>query len=446
MNVLTAIQTRVMTYLDEFDHRNRWFGVGRSFLALGNLITLLFTPMQALIVPVGSSSGAVCTNIRVVSLLCVGNPAAGLEWRRWAMIVILLVVASGYRPRFTALPHVWVTLTIGGSMTLPDGGDAIALTISLLIVPLAFADGRTWHWQPPTKALSPTWQAISSIALLAVRAQIAFIYLDSAITKFAVDDWSNGTAEFYILRDPGFGDSGVLHGFFQSLSSSPLFALGMSWGAILVEIAIGLALLLSWRWRILALVLDVGLHLMIIMTMGLFSFSAVMMGSAILAANPAGANERRTLVAPNGTGLDASKKPTVTDLVPSSPGELEVPVGAHSGRQVFRSGVGSARAAVLKLSADLELIVLQAVFLYGFVSRIEFGRRRRPRAGVASPRSRGPREGTGGTRERRPVGTHRRGRPQGARHRDASGRRRVPRARRPHRKPTEQMVWICAKT
>lgn len=290
---LQVIELRVTSYLAGFDHRNRWFGVGRTVLALGNLVTLLFTPMRALIVPIGSSSGAVCTNIRAASLLCIGNPASGLEIRRWVMIAVLLLVASGFRPRFTALPHVWVTLTIGGSMTLPDGGDAIALTISLLILPLALADGRTWHWDVPTGQLHPTWQAISSVALIAVRAQIAFIYLDSAITKFAVDDWSNGTAEFYILRDPGFGDAGILHNVFQSLSSNAPVALGMTWGAIVIEIAIGLALLLSWRWRILALILDIGLHAMIVLTMGLFSFSAVMIGSAILAANPAGANEGR---------------------------------------------------------------------------------------------------------------------------------------------------------
>lgn len=290
--ILGAVEHRVTSSIAGFDHRNRWFGVGRSVLALGNLVTLLFTPITALIVPIGSSHGAVCTNIRAVSVLCIGDPAAGVELRRWVMIGILLVVASGYRPRLTALPHVWVALTIGGSLTLPDGGDAIALTMSLLILPLALADGRTWHWGAPARELDVTWRAVCSVALLAVRAQLAFIYLDSAITKFAVDDWSNGTAEFYILRDPGFGDAGVLHGLFQDVSSVPLVALGMTWGAIVVEIAIGLALLLSWRWRVLALVLDVGLHVMIVVTMGLFSFAAVMIGSAIIAANPAGARER----------------------------------------------------------------------------------------------------------------------------------------------------------
>jgi antimicrobial peptide system SdpB family protein len=290
-SILGVIEMRVMAHLRGFDHRNRWFGTGRTILAIGNLITLVFTPIQALIVPIGDSSGAVCTNIRAASLLCVGDPHAAVDARRWVMIVILIIVASGYRPRWTALPHAWVAFTIGGSITLPDGGDAIALTMTLLVLPMALADDRTWHWDRTTTALSATWRAICSISLLAVRAQLAFIYLDSAITKFAVDDWSNGTAEFYILRDPGFGDAGFLHTWFQQLSAEPVVALTMSWGAIVVEIAIGLALLLSWRWRVLALVLDLALHAMIVLTMGLFSFSAVMVGSAAIAANPAGAQE-----------------------------------------------------------------------------------------------------------------------------------------------------------
>jgi hypothetical protein len=62
--------------------------------------------------------------------------------------------------------------------------------------------------------------------------------------------------------------------------------LAMTWGAIVIEIAIGLALLLSWRWRIFALVLEVALHVAIVATIGLWSFSLVMVGASVLAASP----------------------------------------------------------------------------------------------------------------------------------------------------------------
>jgi hypothetical protein len=107
--VTRAFEVHTIAYLQGFDHRNRWFGVGRSLLGLGGLLTLLFTPIQALIVPVGNTSGANCSGIRSASMLCVGTPGDALEVRRWVMIAILVVVVIGYRPRWSALPHLWVT-------------------------------------------------------------------------------------------------------------------------------------------------------------------------------------------------------------------------------------------------------------------------------------------------------------------------------------------------
>lgn len=269
--------------LGSFDHRGRWFGIGRSLIALSTLSTLVFTPMRALVVPVGGLSGPNCTSIRRVSLLCVGDPASGLEVRRYVMIVVLLLVVIGLFPRWTAIPHAYVAFTMSASTSLPDGGDAIAATLTMLIIPLCLADSRRWQWQGATSPLPITWAAIALPALIAVRLQLAFVYLDSAISKFGVDDWSNGTAEYYILRDPGFGDAGLFHRVWLALSSHPWGAIGLTWGAIVVEIAIGLTLLFSWRWRVVALGLDVALHSVIIMTMGLFSFATVMIGGAVVA-------------------------------------------------------------------------------------------------------------------------------------------------------------------
>src|SRR5690606_40939524 len=44
-----------------------------------------------------------------------------LELARWLSVVALLVVASGWRPRLTALPHWWLTWSLSVSATLTDG-------------------------------------------------------------------------------------------------------------------------------------------------------------------------------------------------------------------------------------------------------------------------------------------------------------------------------------
>jgi antimicrobial peptide system SdpB family protein len=288
---LAWFEDRVMDFVIGFDHRNRWFGIGRSLIAVSGLTVLLFTPIAALTVPVGASPGTMCDGIRAASVLCVGDPSQFIEARRWVMIILLCVVASGYRPRFTAVLQLWVAFTLSVSVTLPDGGEGIGLILALLMLPLCLADDRRWHWQAPTTPMNVSWQAIAVVAQLAVRVQLAFIYLDSAISKFAVDDWSNGTAEYFILRDQTFGNGGPLRDVLLAVSSWPLGTLALTWGAIGIEIAIGLCLLLSWRWRMAGFVLDVALHVMIVVTMGLFSFSLVMVGGAAIAANPCGRPE-----------------------------------------------------------------------------------------------------------------------------------------------------------
>jgi hypothetical protein len=60
----------------------------------------------------------------------------------------------------------------------------------------------------------------------------------------------------------------------------------ITWGAIVVELAIALFTLLNARWRLAAFWLCLILHALIFLSMGLFSFSAVMVAVAALIATP----------------------------------------------------------------------------------------------------------------------------------------------------------------
>lgn len=280
-------------YLASFDHRNRWFGMGRSLIALGPLTMLLTTPMRYFVVPVGPSPGTRCDADRGASILCLGNPDRHLELKRWVMVAILLSVVVGILPRVTAVLHWWVAYTLSVSITLPDGGEAIGLIMATLILPMAFADGRLWHWGRPKRRMRSVWVAISCAAWLALRVQLAYIYLDSGLAKLGVADWENGSAEYYIMRDPGFGVAGPLAPIARWITAQPLGSLLVTWSGIAIEVAIGVLILCSHRWRLVALVLDVMLHVSIILSIGLWSFALVMVGSAVVAANPC-----RSLIVP----------------------------------------------------------------------------------------------------------------------------------------------------
>ncbi|MGW7007989.1 sporulation-delaying protein SdpB family protein [Streptomyces sp. NPDC054933] len=269
------------------DLRSRWFGTGRTLLAVAELSVLLLTPIKALLVPViGMGTFPRCDSVRAASALCLGGHTVGYEPRRWLLIVILAVVASGYRPRWTVIPHAWATYSVAVSISVPDGGESISLIICMLMVPIGLADDRTWHWQRPTRELSPSWRTLAFVAFLAIRVQVAYLYLDSAISKFGVADWANGTAEYYFLRDTMFGVGQPWDGLVLWMSKIPLIVIVMTWGALIIEIAIGVCLLSSHRWRKVGLAMDILLHGSIIVTMGLWSFGLAMIASAVICASP----------------------------------------------------------------------------------------------------------------------------------------------------------------
>lgn len=269
-----------------FDYRNRWFAVGRTALALTTASALLFTRPLALFTTVGTISGPVCSVQPRVSLFCLGNPHELVEARRWLAIAGLLIVASGYRPRYLGLLHLWIVFSVTTSITLPDGGDSIALIVVALITPMCLADGRRWQWTPPQQRMHRTWRTVAYLSFWALRLQMAYVYADSAIAKMGVADWQNGSGFYYFVRDKMFGSAGPLSVLWMWISDKSLTTLAITWGTLAVELAIALFTLLDARWRLAAFWLCLMLHALIFLSMGLFSFSMVMVGVAALVASP----------------------------------------------------------------------------------------------------------------------------------------------------------------
>ncbi|MEV0260080.1 sporulation-delaying protein SdpB family protein [Streptomyces sp. NPDC050617] len=304
---LNSLADRLAAHTERHDLRSRWFGIGRTVIAAAELSVLLLTPVKALLVPVLTiGEFPRCDSARAASALCIGGDTVGMEPRRWLLIAILVVAASGYRPRWTAIPLAWATYSVAVSISVPDGGESVAMIMCLLMIPIGLADNRTWHWQRPKSALAPSWRTLSLVAFLAIRVQIAYLYLDSAISKFGVADWANGTAEYYFLRDNMFGVSEPWDSLMLWLSKNPLIVVSMTWGALVIELAIGVCLLASRRWRKTGLIMDIVLHGSIILTMGLWSFGLVMIGSAIVCATPDRRSPAPTRAAEEGSpGLPA---------------------------------------------------------------------------------------------------------------------------------------------
>ncbi|MDF2664289.1 MAG: hypothetical protein K0R81_139 [Microbacterium sp.] len=289
----------MLSTLSTFDHRRPWFGVARTVLASGQIVLLAFTDPRALLVPVGDQPAApYCDGVKAISAYCVGGDVLAPSTRHGIMLILLLVVASGFLPRATGIVHAWVTFSIAGSIALPDGGELAAKVVALLLIPMCLTDDRWWHWTRPRSPLRPSARGIAYAALWSVRLQVAGIYLHSGLGKFASSDWLSGTAEYYVLRDNMFGAAGWVRDLGVALMSVPALVFAVTWGSIVLEIAVGVIILCGTdRLRRVALLLVIVFHVGIIVTIGLWTFALVMIGAVAVACLPA---------APRGTGRDGT--------------------------------------------------------------------------------------------------------------------------------------------
>lgn len=263
-------------------------GLARTALALGSAATLAATRPAVLFDP--SNVGGTCVDLRAAGLFC-AVPAGGGQVARWCAVLILLVVASGWRPRFTAIPHWYVSWSLLSNATVPDGGDQLTAILTLLLVPVALTDGRRWHWQrppDPDNGTVGTGRVIAGAALLLIQVQVAVVYFQSSVAKLGVREWSDGTAMFYFLRHPLFGSPPWLRPLTDALTGSPVGVAVVTWAPLVVEFAVAVAILLGPRAKRVLLVTGIAFHGVIAVTMGLVSFALAMSGALLLYLLPVG--------------------------------------------------------------------------------------------------------------------------------------------------------------
>lgn len=313
---------------------NPALGLARSLLAIGTAGTLAFTDATALFVPVaGRPDAPYCAGPSGIGAFCLTD-RVGLDVVRWLCVAVLLVVASGWRPRYTALPHWWIAFSVANSISLPDGGDQVTQVLTLLLVPVAVSDPRRWHWQPapPSAQIrsASVRVGVATCLLFAVRLQIAGIYFQSSVAKLSHAEWADGTALYYWLNHRTFGAPAWLQPVTDWMVDKPPVLAVLTWGPLVIEFALVLSLLLPPRRRLWLLPAGILLHLGIAVTMGLWSFALAMCGAVIL------------LVVPAGTRLD-----TVTGPVRALAGRIRTgratipkpaPVPVPAGAGLSRSG------------------------------------------------------------------------------------------------------------
>jgi antimicrobial peptide system SdpB family protein len=283
---------RISRWVGELAQRNPWtnvYGLSRSIFALGTAVTLLASEASTLFAPIPTFLDPPrCSGLAdKISLFCL-VPTDRFDLARRVALIVLLVVASGWRPRFTGIPHWWISFSFVASTTVQDGGDQVAAIVTLLLIPWTLTDPRRWHWQRRTNAepIDPRRAIVVHAAHFVIRLQIAAVYIHSATSKLWVPEWVDGTAMYYFLQDPLVGVAGWMRPALLPAIRSPVVAAAVTWGALGIEFALALGLIAPRRWRPALLVVGVVFHLGIATLMGVASFSVAMIAAVILYLRP----------------------------------------------------------------------------------------------------------------------------------------------------------------
>ena len=127
---------------------------------------------------------------------------------------------------------------------------------------------------------------IAAFAHVAIRVQLAILYLHAAFAKCAVPEWQNGTAIYYWLVDPQYGVADWLQPIVLPLLRLPYVVAPVTWAVIAFEFTLFAGLLADKRYRPFLLGGGLLLHLSIAILHGLVSFSLAMSGALILYLRP----------------------------------------------------------------------------------------------------------------------------------------------------------------
>jgi antimicrobial peptide system SdpB family protein len=268
------------------------YGLARTLLAGSTALTLATNASSTLFRPVaGLSQVPSCSGVRGLGVFCVlPDPANELDLVRWLAVAGLLVVASGWRPRLTALLHFWIAVSFNMNAVTVDGGDQVAAILTLLMLPLALTDPRRWHWDPPPQPAPDASDGersriVARLAATLLRIQVAGIYFQAGVGKLKVDEWIDGTVLYYWFTSPTLGAPDWLMALLRPVLTHGWVAL-VTWSVLLLEIALAAGLLVPKRYRGALLWSGIALHAGIILVHGLVSFAIMMFAALVVYLRP----------------------------------------------------------------------------------------------------------------------------------------------------------------
>jgi antimicrobial peptide system SdpB family protein len=262
------------------------YGFARTLLAIGTLLTLLFNDNITLF---GIQEKNTFQSIPDLGLTQFGLfylLRFNLVLAKSIAIIILIIVASGWRPQITCIFHWFIAFSFNLFTAVPDGGDQLTNVLTLLLIPICIFDSRKWHWSESFQGKNPYINLIAYSTYWIIRLQVAVVYLDAATEKFKVDEWRNGTILWYLFNDPVMGCNDFFRQILIPILKNPFFLTMFTWSVIILELVLFLGLTIDKKYRKRLLLIGLSFHFFIILIHGLISFFFAMAAALILYLHP----------------------------------------------------------------------------------------------------------------------------------------------------------------
>lgn len=260
------------------------YGAARTSIAFGTFITLVGNDADVLFRPMGRTlTEAAHEAVMHINFFALWGDE--LESARLVAAAILLAVMAGYRPVFTGVLHYWISASFAAACVPAQGGDHVAVVLSLLLLPVTLTDFRQWHWQKPPSLDKVRQHVLAHVAwssIFVARLQVGVIYLWAGTSKLVVPEWRDGTAVYYWFLDPKIGLPVEYHQLVLPILANPWAVSLLTWLPVVLELALFAAVVMRREARPFLLPIAVLFHLGNVVVFGLVSFFFSMLGALIV--------------------------------------------------------------------------------------------------------------------------------------------------------------------
>lgn len=252
------------------------YQLARAFFAIAQLLTLIF-----------SNYNLSDTKEAFILGQSINLSIYNLNYLKLIPIVILIWVVSGYYYKISSILHFLSSFIIFQIGILVEGGEQICVIMTFLLMIISFGDRRKCLWDKETRYTNnKILYYLSKSTFCVIKIQVAIIYLFAATIKIKSEFWVEGSAMYYWFNNSMFGANPFFRFILDPIFNNHIISSLITWSVLIVEFLLFAAIFMNKKQQKNMFIVGLSLHIGIILIMGLWSFSIIMIACLILYLEP----------------------------------------------------------------------------------------------------------------------------------------------------------------